>query len=406
MKSYKKPSIQYHIMKQSSLLLSLTGLAALFLVSCGSGGTNPKGAAGKPTGPQVYPVVQINELSTTLESDYPATIEGQQNVDIRPKIDGFIEKIYVDEGATVKQGQPLFAINAPQYAQAVRTAEATIKSAEAEVNAAQLQYDKTKPLVEKDIISKFDLENAALTLTAKKANLAQAKAALVNAKVNLSYTVVTSPTNGVIGTIPYKVGALVSSTSQLPLTTVSSISKVYAYFSLNEKQLLTIARNTKGRTLEDKIKQIPSVTLVLADGSVYPEKGKIETVSGQINTQTGASSLRATFPNPNGLLRSGASASIRIPQHLEKALLVPQKSTTDIQGKKFVYLITDTGGVKTTNISIMELTKGNFYVVTEGLKNGDKIVLEGFASLKDGDKIKPAVKPADSVFAEAKTPNH
>jgi membrane fusion protein (multidrug efflux system) len=373
------------------------------MASCGSGGSDPKAAAGKPSGPQAYPVVQINAINTTLESDYPATLEGQQNVDIRPKIDGFIERIYVDEGATVRKGQALFAINAPQYAQEVRTAEAAIRSAEAEVNAAQLQYNKTKPLVEKDIISKFDLENAALTLTARKASLAQAKAALVNAKVNLGYTVVTSPVNGVIGTIPYKVGALVSSNSQLPLTTVSSINKVYAYFSLNEKQLLEISRNTKGRTLEDKIQQIPSVTLVLADGSLYSEKGKIETISGQINTQTGSSSLRATFPNPNGLLRSGSSASIRIPQHLQDAILVPQKSTTDIQGKKFVYLVTDTGGVKTTNIEIMELTKGNFYVVKQGLKPGDKIILEGFSSLKDGDKIKPAVKPADSVFADAKS---
>jgi membrane fusion protein (multidrug efflux system) len=386
-------------MKQSSIYLSLMG-SALFLAACSSGNKDPK--AGAPTGPQNYPVVQIDAMNTTLESDYPATLEGQQNVDIRPKIDGFIEKIYVDEGATVKQGQPLFKINAPQYEQAVRTAQAAISSAEAEVNAAQLQYNKTKPLVEKDIISKFDLDNAALTLTAKKANLAQARAALVNAKVNLGYTVVSSPTNGVIGTIPYKVGALVSSTSQEPLTTVSSISKVYAYFSLNEKQLLQIARNTKGRTLEDKIKQIPSVTLVLADGSIYPEKGKIETVSGQINTATGSSSLRATFPNPNGLLRSGSSASIRIPQYVENALLVPQKSTTDIQGKKFVYLVNDTSGVKSTNVEIMELTKGNYYVVTQGLKPGSKIVLEGFASLKDGDKIKPQVKSADSVFAAAK----
>ncbi|MGV3545626.1 MAG: efflux RND transporter periplasmic adaptor subunit, partial [Pedobacter sp.] len=156
------------------------------------------------------------------------------------------------------------------------------------------------------------------------------------------------------------------------------------------------------RTLEDKIKQIPNVTLVLADGSIYSEKGKIETISGQINTQTGSSSLRATFPNPNGLLRSGSSASIRIPQNVENALLVPQKSTTDIQGKKFVYLVNDTGGVKSTNVEIMDLTKGNYFVVTKGLKSGDKIVLEGFASLKDGDKIKPQAKPADSVFAEAK----
>lgn len=387
---------------KSSILLSLTGLTAIFFASCGGSGKAPNGG-GKPTGPQNYPVVEIIELNTALESTYPASLEGQQNVELRPKIDGFIERIHVDEGATVRQGQALFSINAPQYEQAVRTAKAALESARADISAAELQYNKTKALVDKDIISKFDLENAALTLTSKKANLAQANAALVNAKVNLSYTVVTSPVNGVIGAIPYKVGSLVSSNSQMPLTTVSNIGKVYAYFSLNEKQLLEISRDTKGNTLADKIKQIPSVTLVLADGTVYPQKGKIETISGQVNPQTGSSSLRATFANPDGLLRSGLSATIVIPQNLEKAILVPQKSTTDIQGKKFVYLVNDTGGVKSANIEIMELTKGNYYVVKTGLKAGEKIILEGFAGLKDGDKIKPNVKSADSVYAEAKT---
>ena len=387
---------------RQSFLLSLTGLATVFMASCGAGGKDPKAGGGKPTGPQNYPVVEIISLSTTLESTYPATLEGQQNVELRPKIDGFIERIYVDEGATVRQGQPLFAINAPQYEQAVRTAKAALESAKADISAAELQYNKTKVLVDKDIISKFDLESAALSLTSRKAALAQANAALANAKVNLSYTVVTSPVSGVIGTIPYKVGALVSSNSQMPLTTVSNIGKVYAYFSLNEKQLLEISRNTKGNSLADKIKQIPSVTLILADGTVYPQKGKIETISGQINAATGASSLRATFANPDGLLRSGLSATVVIPQNLDNAILVPQKSTTDIQGKKFVYLVNDTGGVNSNNIEIMELAKGNYYVVKAGLTAGQKIVLEGFTGLKDGTKIKSITKPSDSVFAEAK----
>nr|WP_294895389.1 efflux RND transporter periplasmic adaptor subunit [uncultured Pedobacter sp.] len=385
-------------MKTKSPLILLAGLSILFY-ACGSGGKDNKAQS---TEPQVYPVVQINPQNTSLETTYPAMLQGQQNVDIRPKVDGFIEKIYVDEGATVKKGQPLFSINAPQYAQEVRTATAAIKSAEAEVSAAQLQYDKTKPLVEKDIISKFDLENAGLTLTAKKASLAQARAALANAKTNLSYTLVTSPVNGVIGNIPYKVGTLVSSSSPMPLTTVSNIDKVYAYFSLNEKQLLAIAREYKGASLEAKIKQIPAVSLVLADGTVYPIKGKIETVSGQIDTQTGSSSLRATFNNPEGLLRSGSSATVVIPEHLENALLIPQKSTSDIQGKKFVYLVSDSNTVTNTNIEVMEITKGNYYVVTGGLKAGDKIVVEGFTSLKDGVKIKPNVLPADSVFVGLK----
>ena len=387
---------------RQSFLLSLTGLATVFMTSCGAGGKDPKAGGGKPTGPQNYPVVEIISLSTTLESTYPATLEGQQNVELRPKIDGFIERIYVDEGATVRQGQPLFAINAPQYEQAVRTAKAALESAKADISAAELQYNKTKVLVDKDIISKFDLESAALSLTSRKAALVQANAALVNAKVNLSYTVVTSPVSGVIGIIPYKVGALVSSNSQMPLTTVSNIGKVYAYFSLNEKQLLEISRNTKGNSLADKIKQIPSVTLILADGTVYPQKGKIETISGQINAATGASSLRATFANPEGLLRSGLSATVVIPQNLDNAILVPQKSTTDIQGKKFVYLVNDTGGVTSNNIEIMELAKGNYYVVKSGLKAGQKIILEGFTGLKDGTKIKSITKPSDSVFAEAK----
>lgn len=385
-------------MRTRSSLILLAGLSILFS-ACGSGGKDTKAPSGQP---QAYPVVQINPQTTFLETTYPAMLEGQQNVDIRPKVDGFIEKIYVDEGATVKKGQVLFAINAPQYVQEVRTATASVKSAEAEVSAAQLQYDKTKPLVEKDIISKFDLENAALTLTAKKASLAQAKAALANARTNLSYTTVTSPVSGVIGSIPYKVGALVSSTSPMPLTTVSNIENIYAYFSLNEKQLLSIARDYKGTTLEAKIKQIPQVSLILADGTVYPVKGKIETVSGQIDTQTGSSSLRATFKNGEGLLRSGSSATIVIPQHLENALLIPQKSTSDIQGEKFVYLLSDSNTVSNVNVEVMEVTKGNFYVVTKGLKAGDKIVVEGFASLKDGVKIQPNVQSTDSVFVALK----
>jgi len=385
-------------MKSKSTLILLAGLSLIFF-ACGSGGKDTKAQSGEP---QAYPVVQLEPQTTFLETTYPAMLEGQQNVDIRPKVDGFIEKIYVDEGATVKKGQALFAINAPQYAQEVRTATAAIKSAEAEVSAAQLQYEKTKPLVEKGIISKFDLESANLTLTAKKANLAQAKAALANARTNLGYTVVTSPVSGVIGSIPYKVGALVSSSSPMPLTTVSNTDKVYAYFSLNEKQLLTIARDYKGATLEAKIKQIPAVSLVLADGTVYDAKGRIETVSGQINTQTGSSSLRATFSNAQGLLRSGSSATIVIPQHLENALLIPQKSTADIQGKKFVYLVSYKNTVTNSKVDVKEITKGNYYVVTGGLKAGNKIVVEGFASLKDGVKIKPNVLPADSVFVGLK----
>ncbi|MES2830140.1 MAG: efflux RND transporter periplasmic adaptor subunit [Bacteroidota bacterium] len=370
------------------------------LSSCGNGlDKKPASVTDQIPG---YPVVALQAQSTSLETDYPATLEGIQNIDIRPKVDGFIEKIYVDEGTTVKKGQLLFTISAPQYEQLVRTANASISSAEADVNAAQLQVNKTKPLVEKDIISKYDLEAAQLTLQSRKAALAQARAELANARVNLGYTKIASPVDGVIGSIPYKTGSLVSGSSAQPLTTVSNISKVYAYFSMNEKQLLDFSRNYKGSNLAAQMNNIPAVSLVLSDGSTYAGNGKIESINGLINTSTGSASLRATFSNPVMLLRSGASASVRIPQYLEDVLLIPQKSTVDLQGKKFVYVLGDSSKVINTEVEVMAIPKGNFYVVTKGLKSGDKIVLEGFQSLKDGTKIKPEIKSSDSVFADLK----
>jgi membrane fusion protein (multidrug efflux system) len=389
-------------MKTTIRLAVILGLSSV-LAAC-SGGKDEKAAAAAAAAgqPQSYPVFEVNPQSTTLDSDYPATIEGIQDIDIRPKVDGFIERIYVDEGAVVKKGQLLFKINAPQYEQQVRTAAAAISSAQANVNAAQLQVNKTRPLVEKDIISKYDLESALLTLQSRRAELAQARAELSNARVNLGYTSITSPANGVIGSIPYKTGSLVSGTTAQPLTTVSNISKVYAYFSLNEKQLLDFSNIYKGKTLNEQMSNIPAVSLVLADGTVYAQNGKIESINSQINTNTGSASLRATFPNPTSVLKSGASASVRIPQHVKHVILVPQKSTTDLQGKKFVYVLGDSAKVVNTPIEIMEIAKGKFYVVTKGLKAGDKVVLEGFQSLKDGTKIKPQPLNADSLYAEVK----
>ncbi|WP_316806008.1 efflux RND transporter periplasmic adaptor subunit [Pedobacter agri] len=384
--------------KVTTLFFSMS--LAMLLASCGNNDEQKKAAAAAAAGPQAYPVFTVNAQTTELNSDYPATIEGIQNIDIRPKVDGFIQKILVDEGQVVKKGQLLFTIMAPQYEQEVRTARAAISSAEADVNAAQLQVNKTKPLVEKDIISKYDLDAAQLTLQSRKAALAQARATLVNAQVNLGYTSITSPVDGVVGSIPFRNGSLVSSSSTEPLTTVSNTSKVYAYFSLNEKQLLDFSKTYKGNTLAQQMKNIPAVSLVLADGNVYAQNGKIESINGQINTATGSASLRATFPNPISLLKSGASASVRIPQKVENAILVPQKSTIDLQGKKFVYVLGDSSKIISTEIQIMDLAKDKFYVVTKGLKAGDKIVLEGFQSLKDGAKIKPEEQSADSVYAD------
>ncbi len=398
MKHKSNPKIHMKTTIQLSFILFLGSI----LASCGGKDEKAAAAAAAASAPQPYPVFAVSSQSTTLDSDYPATIQGIQNVDIRPKVDGFMDRILVDEGAVVKKGQLLFTINAPQYEQLVRTASAVISSAEADVNAAQLQVNKTKPLVDKDIISKFELDAAQLTLQSKKAALAQAKAALVNAQVNLGYTKITSPVDGVVGSIPFKTGSLVSATTAQPLTTVSNTSKVYAYFSLNEKQLLDFSSTYQGKTLAQQMKNIPPVSLILADGNIYAENGKIESINGQINTATGSASLRATFPNANSLLKNGSSASVRIPQNVNNVVLIPQKSTMDLQGKKFVYVLGDSSKVITTPVEIMEIAKGKFYVVTKGLKAGDNVVLEGFQSLKDNTKIKPVKLNADSVYAEIK----
>jgi len=372
-------------------------ILGIVLASCGEKNekTSTTNAAADP---QPYSVFEVTSKSDTLETDYPATIEGTENVDIRPKVDGFIQSIAVDEGAMVKKGQLLFTIDAPQYEQQVRTAAAAVNSAEADVNAAQLQVNKTKPLVEKDIISKYELESAQLTLQSKQAQLAQAKAALVNAQVNLGYTRITSPVEGVVGAIPFKTGSLVSSSTAQALTTISHTNKVYAYFSMNEKQLLDFSKVYKGKTLSEQMRNIPPVSLVLADGSIYAEKGKIESINSQINKATGAVLLRATFPNPNLQLKTGASAQLRIGQTVDNIILIPQKSTVDLQGKKFVYLLGDSAKVNYTEIQIHALPKGQFYVVTGGIKTGDKIVFEGFQSLRDGMAIKPQVLNTDSVY--------
>jgi membrane fusion protein (multidrug efflux system) len=380
-------------------------LILLLLTSCGGEKDAKPGAAAGPGGAQPnevkdYPVLTITPHSTTLFSDYPATIQGQQNIEIRPKIDGYIQMIYVDEGATVRKGQLLFRISAPQYEQQVRTAQADIKIAQANVNAAEMQVNKVRPLVEKDIISKFELESAQYTLQARQAALAQARATLANARTNLGYTSVTSPVNGVVGTIPYKIGSLVNSSTPQPLTTVSNIGNIYAYFSINEKQALQNASNSPGTTLKQRLARIPPVSLILSTGTEFPQKGRIETASGLINTETGSISVRATFSNPGNLVRSGSSGLVRIPRVVDSAILVPQKATFEIQGKKFVYIVESTGTVRSSEIKVMETSNGRYFVVQEGVRPGEQIVLEGVASLREGTAIKPRAVNADSVYQQ------
>lgn len=341
-----------------------------------------------------YAVVAIQPSSSELKSTYPAIIKGKQDIEIRPKVAGFITQLCVDEGSVVRKGQTLFVIDPVQYQAAVKVAEANVKVAQTGVATSQLTYENKLQLREKNIISDYELQMAENDLATRKAQLAQMEAQLINARNDLSYTNITSPSNGVVGTIPYRVGSLVSSSTQIPLTVVSNIDEMYVYFSMTEKDLLALVR--QGGTTKEILDKMPEIELQLADGSIYTDKGKIETVSGIIEQTTGAVSMRATFPNDKNMLRSGGTGSVMLPYTEENSLVIPQKATFEIQDKKFVYLLTDSSTVKSTEVGTFNLDDGQNYVVTSGLKSGDKIVVEGVSSLRDGMSIK-AITPEESA---------
>lgn len=369
-------------------------ITAIFLwIGC----SQKKERSKKDDSPKSYQVLTLTPRRAAVYFDFPATVQGQQVIEIRPKVDGYIQNIYINEGAVVKKGQLLFKLNNPQYEQDVISARANIKIAEADVNAAKMDVEKVRPLVEKDIVSKYQLESAQYTLQSKEAALAQAQATLVNAETNLGYTSISSPQNGVIGTIPYKVGALVTSASPSALTMLSNIDNVYAYYSLNEKQLLSFSDHIPGLTMEEKLTHLPPAILILADGTQYPLKGKLETASGLITTETGSASFKATFSNPRGIIRSGASATVRIPRNYDNALLVPQSASFDLQDKQFVYTLTGGNRTVSTAIATIPTNDGQFLIVQSGLKQGDKVIIDGF-NLKDSTLINPRPANADSVF--------
>ena len=369
-------------------------LALLFMVAaCG----DKKKDAHPPAKPQTFSELTLEPRTATIFNDYPATIEGIEIVQLRPMVDGYLEKIYVPEGSNVKKGQLLFQIKNPVYEEAVITARAEIQSAQADVDAARMNVEKVRPLVEKDIVSKYELDAANYTLKSKEAALQQANAQLRNAQTNVGYTTLRSPITGVMGSIPYKIGDLISSTTQSPLASLSRIDQVYAYFALTEKQLLNLSNRMQGATLQDKLDHLPPVSLVLADGSAFTQKGKLQTASGFITTGTGTISLKAQFSNPTELIRSGASTVVRIPRTIDTALLVPQSATYELQDKHFVYLVIEGNKVISMPIEGRATNDGKFLVVSEGLRRGDKILTNGL-NLKDSAAVIPRPINADSLY--------
>lgn len=370
-------------------------LTALLAFSCGN-----SQQGGMPA--LSLAVMTVEPTSQELNSAYPATIKGQQDIEIRARVSGYITKLCVDEGAVVHKGQPLFLIDAVPYQKAVQAAEAVVEVAKANVATTQLTVDSKTELHAQNIISDYDLQTAKNSLASAKAALAQAEAQLASARNDLSYTTITSPSDGVVGTIPFRVGSLVGTTTQEPLTVVSDINKMFVYFSMNEKQLLALTRQKDG-SVNSMIGAMPEVQLQLADGTMYPAKGKIETLSGVIDLSTGAVQMRATFPNAQRLLRSGGTGTVLIPSVLDSALLIPQSATYEVQDKKFVYVLGDSSKVKNTEITVFPLDNGKQYVVTSGLKPGEQVVVEGVATLRDGMPIQPITPEQSAAKVQAMT---
>ena len=369
-------------MRSMKSRIVLFAFCLALLSSCGNKGND----TGKV--PE-YAVQELQKSTANLTTAYPATIKGKQDVEIRPQVSGFITKLCVDEGASVRKGQVLFIIDPTQYEAAVRTAQAAVATAEAAVRTQQITVDNKRELNKKNIISDYDLSMAENTLAQSQAQLAQAKAQLTTARQNLSFTQVKSPSDGVINNIPYRLGALVSPSIATPMTTVSEIDEVYVYFSMTEKELLAMTKS--GSTIKEEISKIPAIKLQLIDGTEYSIEGKVDAITGVIDQTTGSVSMRAIFPNKEHILRSGGTANVLIPYTMDNVISIPQSATVEIQDKKFVTQPDNT--VKYTEINIFNLDNGKEYLVTSGLNAGDKIIIEGVQNLKDGQKVQP-ITPA------------
>lgn len=350
-------------------------------------GCAKKSGQGLPEASNEYVVEAVNYTTAEMNTSYPATIRGKEDIEIRPKISGFITRVCVDEGQAVRAGQVLFVLDKVQYQEAVRQAEAQINVLKANIASQELTIQNKQYLFDHEIISQYDLQMAQNTLKSLQAQLAQAQAALTAARDNLSYCNVTSPVCGVVGSIPYRLGSLVSASSQQALTTVSNISAMYVYFSMTEKDLLALTRQSGG--VQGAISNMPSVGLKLADGSEYGQRGTVATASGVIDQNTGSVSMRALFDNPDRILRSGGTATILFPTHQTQAIIIPQMCTYEIQDKKFVYVVGADNTVKSREITVMAQNDGKNYVVTSGLQPGERIVTDAVLTLKDGMTIKP-----------------
>lgn len=364
-------------------------LIALFLASCAD-----KNASAPASAPATLPVLDIAYQSSITDTEYPVAIQGKTDVEIRAQVSGTLDKIFVDEGAYVTAGQPLFKINDNPYRQQYNNATASLNAAEAAVINAQLEVEKLLPLVQNKVVSDYQLKTAKANLAIAKATVAQSKAVVSTAQINLGYTTIKAPVSGYIGRLPRKQGSLISPSDPEALTKLSDIKEVYAYFSLSENDFINFKSQYKGNSVNDKLKGLAPVSLVLSDNTIYAEKGRIDMVDGQFDKTTGAITLRAKFPNANGLLRSGNTGKVKISMQHQNAIVVPQEATIEIQDKIYVFLV-DKKNAVTRQPVVVSAKSGTDYLIKEGIVTGDRIVLKGFENLPDGATIIP-----DPSFSE------
>ena len=369
-------------MKRNRIFL-FSAIAAV-LVSCGKKG-------GMDFVDNEFPVETVKSQNASMQTTYPATFKGIQDVEIRPKVAGFITRVCVREGQAVSAGQLLFVIDNATYQASVRQAQAAVNTASAQCNTVKMAYDNSVKLRENNVIGDFELNSAKNNYESAKAQLSQARAALASAKEMLGFCYVKSPTAGVVGTLPYKEGAMVSASSMPALTTVSNISTIEAYFSMTEKDVLSMTK--AAGTMQAAINTYPDLKLQLADGTMYSEMGRLVKASGVIDAATGSVQMIARFPNPQRLLKSGASGAIVVPRSDNNAIIIPQNAATQVQDKIFVYVLGKDNKVKYTEIKVDPQNDGKNYVVLSGLKAGDRYVTNGTTKLTDGMEIKP-ITPA------------
>lgn len=371
-------------MRKSNYIL-YTMISSILLFSCQD--SKQQGGA-RAQGPMPIPVVEVPSRTITGFTAYPVSIQGIVNSEVRAKVSGYITDVLVDEGEKVSKGQLLFRLE-------TQTLTQEAKAAKANVAAAQVGVDQLKPLVKQNIISEVQLQTA-------KAKLAQAKASYNSIVANIGYANIKSPIDGYVGAIPYRRGSLISPSNPKPLTTVSNTDQVYVYFAMNEADYLNFLLTAEGKTLQEKIKNFPPVKLRMVNGEVYAEKGKMETVTAQVDPSTGTVSFRAIFPNPNRLLANGSSGTILIPKTYEKAALIPEISTYERQGKVYAYKIQGDTLAAPVVIDVKDRID-NVIIVESGVKVGDKIVAKGTGKLRGPTPVKPQPVAFDSIANSLKT---